>query len=189
MKEAEIIKNLEGVQAKAACALKEMSVEERQKYAPHLLKGEDKNIKVVLFFIYNLWNEDNIKRLVAADDFFQIECYLGWIKHSLMRKTGVYGYQTCLSEFKQELFKAGKARLLILLEQYFSLSAEDEIQLISIRREKNTEKAVDAFLLWYWQTRRLKQKTIQFLQTPDNQDLWQKYQETSAFARYEKLFS
>ena len=140
MKEAEIIKNLEGVQAKAACALKEMSVEERQKYAPHLLKGEDKSIKVVLFFTYNLWTEDNIKRLVAADDFFQIECYLSWIKHSLMRKTGVYGYQTCWSEFKQELFKAGKAKLLVLFEQYFPLSAEDEIQLISIRREKIQKK-------------------------------------------------
>lgn len=189
MKEAEIIKNLEGVLAKAAYTLKEMSVEERQKYAPHLLKGEDKGIKVILFFTYNLWNEDNIKRLIAEDNFFQIERYLGWIKKSLMCKMGVYGYQTCLGEFKQELFKIGRAKLLVLFEQYFPLSAEDEVRLISIRRSKNTEKTVDDFLLWYWQTRRLKPETLQFLQSPDNQDLWQKYQETSAFARYENLLS
>lgn len=187
MTEQEIIKNLEDISPKAARTMQSLSFENRKKYSHHLLKGKDNCAKVALLFTYNLWNEENIKKLLEGSQ-RQIEAYLQWIKRSLHQKMAAYGYQTCFSEFKREVYIKGRGDLFLLCEAYFPLYASDEIALIKIRLQQKSGTQTDDFLAWYWQTHTLKAETLKFLQQPENALIWKEYQEISGINRFRKLF-
>lgn len=186
MKEREIIKNLEDIFPKAARTMQSLSFENRKKYSQYLLKGKDCCAKLPLMFTYNLWTEANIKNLVDSNVSL-IEKYLQWIQTSLHQKMPAYGYKTFFSTFKEEIYRKGRGDLFLLYETYFPLYSSDEISLIKIRKQQKTSSEPDEFLVWYWQTHRLKKETLLFLQKTENLPMWQEYQEISGMLRFQKL--
>ena len=77
--------------------------------------------------------------------------------------------------------------MFLLYETYFPLYSSDEISLIKIRKQQKTSSEPDEFLVWYWQTHRLKKETLLFLQKTENLPMWQEYQEISGMLRFQKL--
>lgn len=183
--EEEIIAGLRKDCISCGCVLKQLSPEQRAKYAEYVLDGQGFSARTNYLILYKMWNYRLFEKLLAQGD-DAVECYLRQCANKSIRR--ILGDAcTRLSLFKDIIFGRGKGRLISMLKIYDLFDGEDEANLF--RCQKNADSSVNnSFIFNYIKDNKLYQETVRQLTNPGYEAFLRWYVELNKLSPREKAF-
>lgn len=181
--EEEIIAGLRQDCISCGNVLKQLSPEQRAKYAEYVLDGVGFSARTNYLILYKMWNYRLFVKLLAQGD-DAVECYLRQCANKSIRRI-LGDASTRLSLFKDIIFGRGKGRLISMLKIYDLFDGEDEANLF--RCQKNADSSVNSsFIFNYIKDNKLYQETVRQLTGPGYEVFLRWYVELNKLSPREK---
>jgi len=178
--EEEIIRILRGVVMPSVHYLNSMPQEKRLYYAPWLVGGTDAIIKLSILAFKGLYTPEVIRRLIESGTYL-CGIYLKEVQdHGPCKKFN-------LKEFKRQVIRKNDEELLRLLFEFSRLSPQEEIELLTIRRNRCESRIPDELMRKYFSENGLTGPAGKLLNFPEYSHYWELYRQSRQLSRRERI--